>query len=159
MCGPGAGAGGGRRKQGSTAPNGAVDDNSKGESDPDDDGGEDFGEDEEEDEEEEGLGRDAFEVEEEDTDEGERGDAGAAAEPGGAQRTAAGAALSTHERRLARMAARIARMEEENMGEREWFLRGEAGAGAPLRSFEGLVSVRGSMWAAFFGGPLYVWLG
>ncbi len=43
---------------------------------------------------------------------------------------AGAAAPSAHERRLARMAARIARMEEANMGEREWFLRGEAGAGA-----------------------------
>ena len=48
---------------------------------------------------------------------------------------AGAAAPSAHERRLARMAARIARMEEANMGEREWFLRGEAGAGArPLNS-------------------------
>jgi len=53
--------------------------------------------------------------------------------PDGAAPGASGggaAALSAHERRLARMAARIARMEEANMGEREWFLRGEAGAGA-----------------------------
>lgn len=137
MCGPGAGTEAGRqRKQGSAAPKGAVDDDSVDEADPAEDGGEDPGE-EEEAEEEGALGEDASEVEEEGTDEGEREDAGAAAEPGSAQRGGgASAALSTHERRLARMAARIARMEEENMGEREWFLRGEAGAGAPLRLLE-----------------------
>lgn len=132
MCDPGAGAEAGRQQQGDTAPNGAVVDDFDDEANSDEDGTEDSGEEEKE-VEEEGLGEDESEAEEEHTDEGEREDA-AAAEPGGAQRGgAAGAALSTHERRLARMAARIARMEEENMGEREWFLRGEAGAGAPLQ--------------------------
>ncbi|KAK9835328.1 hypothetical protein WJX81_002321 [Elliptochloris bilobata] len=66
------------------------------------------------------------------TDEDDDAAGGAGKAAGGG---AAGAALSTHERRLARMAARIARMEEANMGEREWFLRGEAGAGSrPLNS-------------------------
>ena len=117
-----------RRKEGSVAQNGAIQGGTDDEADPDEGGGASSGEEEED--EEEGPGEDASE---EDTDEGEGEDAGAAAGPGAASRGgAAGAALSTHERRLARMAARIARMEEENMGEREWFLRGEAGAGAPL---------------------------
>ena len=42
-------------------------------------------------------------------------------------RTAGGVA-SAHERRMARMAERARRLEEENLGEKEWFMRGEAGA-------------------------------
>ena len=73
--------------------------------------------------------RHAEEARGEDEDEADmEEDAGGAEAPGAAG--AEGAGLSAHERRLARMAARIARMEEANMGEREWFLRGEASAGA-----------------------------
>ena len=46
---------------------------------------------------------------------------------GNGGRTAAGA-VSAHERRMARMAERTRRLEEENLGEKEWFMRGEAGA-------------------------------
>ena len=129
MCGPGAGTKAGpRRKHGSTALNGVVDGATDDEADPDESGGEDS---EEEQENKEGGSDEG--ASEEGTDEGGGEDAGAAAGLGGAARGgAARAALSTHERQLARMAARIARMEEANMGEREWFLRGEAGAGAPL---------------------------
>lgn len=39
------------------------------------------------------------------------------------------AGLSQHERRQARLQERIARLEAENIGEKDWFLKGEAGAG------------------------------
>ena len=39
-------------------------------------------------------------------------------------------ALSAHERRLQRMAERARKLEEQNVGEKEWFMRGEAGSGA-----------------------------
>ncbi|EIE20541.1 Mpp10-domain-containing protein, partial [Coccomyxa subellipsoidea C-169] len=43
--------------------------------------------------------------------------------------------LSTHERRMARMAERVQALEAQNMGDKEWFMRGEAKAGArPLNS-------------------------
>ena len=38
-------------------------------------------------------------------------------------------ALSAHERRMQRMAERARRLEEQNVGEKEWFMRGEAGSG------------------------------
>lgn len=38
-------------------------------------------------------------------------------------------ALSAHERRLQRMAERARKLEEQNVGEKEWFMRGEAGSG------------------------------
>ena len=37
---------------------------------------------------------------------------------------------SKHERRQARMRARIAALEEANMGDKDWFMRGEAKGGA-----------------------------
>lgn len=40
------------------------------------------------------------------------------------------AAQSKHERRQARMRARIAALEEANMGDKDWFMRGEAKGGA-----------------------------
>ncbi|BDA50529.1 probable U3 small nucleolar ribonucleoprotein protein MPP10 at C-terminar half [Coccomyxa sp. Obi] len=50
--------------------------------------------------------------------------------------TGAGAGpLSTHERRMARMAERVRALEAENMGDKDWFMRGETSAGArPLNS-------------------------
>ena len=39
------------------------------------------------------------------------------------------AGLSQHERRQARLQERIAHLEAENIGEKDWFLKGEAGAG------------------------------
>lgn len=47
---------------------------------------------------------------------------------------AAGGKLSAHEQRVARMAQRARRLEEENMGEKDWFMRGETKAGACLSS-------------------------
>lgn len=41
------------------------------------------------------------------------------------------AKLSSHERRMARMAERARALEAQNMGDKQWFLRGEANAGAP----------------------------
>ena len=41
--------------------------------------------------------------------------------------------MSAHERKVARMAERASKLEEENMGEKQWFLRGEARAGMPVR--------------------------
>ena len=62
---------------------------------------------------------------------GGRQEGGRAASPaeddGGGRRAAVGTA-SAHERRMARMAERARRLEEENLGEKEWFMRGEAGA-------------------------------
>lgn len=44
--------------------------------------------------------------------------------------TGAGAGpLSTHERRMARMAERVRALEAENMGDKDWFMRGETSAG------------------------------
>lgn len=37
--------------------------------------------------------------------------------------------LSAHERRMQRMAERARRLEEQNVGEKEWFMRGEADSG------------------------------
>lgn len=37
--------------------------------------------------------------------------------------------MSAHERRVARMAERARKLEEENLGEKQWFMRGEAKAG------------------------------
>ena len=37
--------------------------------------------------------------------------------------------LSAHERRVLRMAERARKLEEENMGDKQWFMRGEAKAG------------------------------
>ena len=37
--------------------------------------------------------------------------------------------LSAHERRMQRMAERAQRLEQQNVGVKEWFMRGEAGAG------------------------------
>ncbi|CAK0787054.1 hypothetical protein CVIRNUC_010270 [Coccomyxa viridis] len=43
--------------------------------------------------------------------------------------------LSAHERRMQRMAERAQRLEQQNVGEKEWFMRGEAGSGVrPLNS-------------------------
>ena len=41
--------------------------------------------------------------------------------------------LSAHERRMQRMAERARRLEQQNVGEKEWFMRGEAGSGARLQ--------------------------
>ena len=41
--------------------------------------------------------------------------------------------LSAHERRMQRMAERAQRLEQQNVGEKEWFMRGEAGSGARLQ--------------------------
>ena len=48
-------------------------------------------------------------------------------EEGGDEGTVA--AQSKHERRQARMRARIAALEEANMGDKDWFMRGEAKGG------------------------------
>ncbi|KAK9823286.1 hypothetical protein WJX72_001624 [[Myrmecia] bisecta] len=53
---------------------------------------------------------------------------------GGAD-NATGEPLSAHERRLQRMQQRIERLQEAAMGEKDWFMRGEADAGArPINS-------------------------
>ena len=41
--------------------------------------------------------------------------------------------LSAHERRMQRMAERAQHLEQQNVGEKEWFMRGEAGSGARLK--------------------------
>ena len=44
--------------------------------------------------------------------------------------TGAGAGpLSTHERRMARVAERVRALEAQNMGDKDWFMRGETSAG------------------------------
>lgn len=43
--------------------------------------------------------------------------------------------LSAHERRVLRMAERARKLEEENMGEKQWFMRGEAKAGRATSPF------------------------
>lgn len=40
--------------------------------------------------------------------------------------------LSAHQRRLLKVAERARRLEEENLGNKEWYMTGEAGAGALL---------------------------
>lgn len=40
--------------------------------------------------------------------------------------------LSGHERRMLRIAERARKLEQENIGEKEWYMRGEAGAGPHL---------------------------
>ena len=50
---------------------------------------------------------------------------------GGAPDQAPAQQLSSHERRVARMAERARALEAQNMGDKQWFLRGEANAGAP----------------------------
>jgi len=48
----------------------------------------------------------------------------------------AGRKLSGHEQRLARMGQRARRLEEENMGEKDWFMRGETKSGQHIGSTE-----------------------
>ena len=51
------------------------------------------------------------------------------AEEGGARGKTDLEGLSAHERRVLRMAERARKLEEENMGQKQWFMRGEAKAG------------------------------
>ena len=44
------------------------------------------------------------------------------------------AGMSAHERRMARMRERVAKLEASSLAERDWFLRGEANAGISARS-------------------------
>lgn len=48
------------------------------------------------------------------------------------------AGMSAHERRVARMADRARKLEEENLGEKQWFMRGEARAGGKCNLTPGL---------------------
>ena len=84
----------------------------------------------------------ADEGDEDDEEEGEEGDGGGAAGQlegflGEASVPATAAqeaqSLSAHERRMQRMAERAQRLEQQNVGEKEWFMRGEAGSGARLQ--------------------------
>ncbi|CAL8464926.1 g4461 [Coccomyxa elongata] len=71
-----------------------------------------------------------------DDDEDEDGLLGEPSVPEDRRDTGAGAGpLSTHERRMARMTERVRALEAENMGDKDWFMRGETSAGArPLNS-------------------------
>ena len=89
-----------------------------------------------------GLKHCADEGDEDDQEQGEAGDDGGAAGhlegflgEASVPVTAAQAAqnLSAHERRMQRMAERAQRLEQQNVGEKEWFMRGEAGSGARLK--------------------------
>ena len=76
---------------------------------------------------------------EEEGEEGEEGGAagqlegflGEASVPASAAQEAQ--SLSAHERRMQRMAERAQRLEQQNVGEKEWFMRGEAASGARLQ--------------------------
>ena len=53
------------------------------------------------------------------------------------QGAGSGEAMSAHERRVARMAERARALEAQNLVQKDWFMRGEAGAGAGGRSLFG----------------------
>ena len=89
-----------------------------------------------------GLNSCADEGDEDDEEEGEEGDDGDAAGQlegflgeASVPVTAAQEArsLSAHEQRMQRMAERAQRLEQQNVGEKEWFMRGEAGSGERLQ--------------------------
>jgi len=58
-----------------------------------------------------------------------------AGEEAGGGVAGSGGRLSAHEQRVARVAQRARRLEEENMGEKDWFMRGETKSGADRSSF------------------------
>lgn len=72
-------------------------------------------------------GSDAEDDEDDDEDEDDEGEDAEAAAGGRVS------AQSKHERRQARMRERIAALEEANMGDKDWFMRGEAKGGEGTR--------------------------
>ena len=55
--------------------------------------------------------------------------AGGLLDEGAAAETDRTAGMSKHERQQLRMQERIAKLEAQNMAEKDWFMQGEAGAG------------------------------